>query len=46
MDLVRPVTLARWTLVVGRDGKIASLRSVVNPVTDAEEVRKIVEALP
>jgi len=46
IDLVRPVTLARWTLVVDRDGKIASLRSVVNPVTDAEEVRKIVEALP
>jgi peroxiredoxin len=46
IDLLRGVTLARWTLVVDRDGKIASLRSVVNPVTDAEEVRKIVAALP
>ena len=32
--------------VVDRDGKIASLRNIVNPVTDSEEVRKIVEALP
>jgi thioredoxin-dependent peroxiredoxin len=46
IDLLRGVTLARWTLVVDRDGKIAFLRSVVNPVTDAEEVRKIVAALP
>ncbi len=46
IDLERPVTLARWTAIVGRDGKIASLRSIVNPVTDAEVVRKIVEALP
>ena len=45
IDLVRAVTLARWTLVVDRAGKIASLRSVVNPVTDPEEVLKIVEAL-
>ena len=42
----RPVTIARWTVVVGRDGKIAALRTIVNPVTDSEEVRKIVEALP
>jgi thioredoxin-dependent peroxiredoxin len=46
IDLVRPVTLARWTLMVGRDGKIVSLRSVVNPVTDVEDVRKIIEAMP
>jgi len=46
IDLERPVTLARWTVVVGSDGKIASLRSVVNPVTDAEEIQKIVAALP
>jgi thioredoxin-dependent peroxiredoxin len=42
----RPVTLARWTVIVDRDGKIISLRSVANPVTDAEEVLKIVQALP
>ena len=46
IDIVRVVTLARWTLVVGRNGKIVSLRSGVDPVTDAEEVRKIVAALP
>ena len=42
----RPVTIARWTLIVDKDGKIASLRNIVDPVTDSEEVRKIVEALP
>lgn len=42
----RPVTIARWTLVVDKDGKIASLRNIVNPVTDYVEVCKIVEALP
>jgi peroxiredoxin Q/BCP len=41
----RPVTFARWTVVVGRDGKIASLRSNVNPVKDAEEVLAIVAGL-
>jgi peroxiredoxin len=44
IEILRPVTLGRWTVVVGRDGKIVSLRSTVNPVTDAEEVRKIVES--
>ena len=42
----RSVTLERWTMVIGRDGKMASLRKIVNPVTDSEEVRKIVAALP
>ena len=42
----RPVTLARWTLIVDKDGKIAALRNIVDPVTDSEEVRKIVEKLP
>lgn len=42
----RPVTLARWTMVVDRDGKIASLRNIVDPVKDSDEVKKIVEALP
>jgi len=45
IDLERSATLARWTVVVDRDGTIVSLRNVVNPVTDAEDVRKIVEAL-
>ena len=46
IDLKRSVTLARWTVVVDRDGKIASLRNVINPLTDAEEIQKIVEGLP
>jgi thioredoxin-dependent peroxiredoxin len=45
IDLERSVTLARWTVVVDRDGKIASLRSSVNPATDAEEIQKIVDEL-
>ena len=43
--LLRAVTLDRWTVVVDRDGKIASVRKIVNPVTDSAEVLKIVEAL-
>ena len=42
----RAVTLDRCTLVIGRDGKLAALRKIVNPVTDSEEVRKVVAALP
>ena len=45
IELKRPVTLARWTLVVDRAGKIASLRSVTSAATDAEEIQKIVEGL-
>ncbi|HVW02839.1 MAG TPA: peroxiredoxin [Planctomycetaceae bacterium] len=41
----RPLTIERWTLVVGRDGRIASIRKVANPVTDIEDVQKIVEEL-
>ena len=44
--LDRPATIARWTLVVGRDGKIESVRNILNPATDTEEVFKIVAALP
>ena len=43
--LLRAVTIDRWTVVVDRDGKIASVRKIVNPVTDSEEVLKIVETL-
>jgi len=45
IDIQRPVTLARWTIVVARDGTVASLRSAVNPLTDAEEAEKIVATL-
>ncbi len=43
--LSRPTTLERWTVVVDRDGKVASMRQVKNPVKDIEEVIKIVEQL-
>ena len=40
----RGVTLPRWTLIVGKDGKLLSKRTQVNPATDADEVAKLVEA--
>lgn len=43
--LERPMTLARWTMVVDRDGKVACLRSIVHPDSDSAEVLKVVEAL-
>jgi thioredoxin-dependent peroxiredoxin len=46
IDVKRKVTLGRWTVIVDREGKVASLRNVTNPVTDAQEVRKIIAALP
>lgn len=41
----RPVTLPRWTLIIGRDGKLAAKRTTVNPATEADEVLKIVQGL-
>lgn len=41
----RPSTLARWTFIVDRGGKIASVRQNVNPTTDAQEVLELVESL-
>lgn len=43
--LRRPLTVARWTVVVGRDGKVASIRSSVDPLTDCEEVCRIVASM-
>jgi peroxiredoxin Q/BCP len=41
----RPVTLPRWTLIIGRDGKLAAKRTEVNPATEADEVLKTVKSL-
>ena len=41
----RPVTLPRWTLIMGRDGKLVAKRTTVDPATEAEEVFKIVQGL-
>ena len=38
------MTLGRWTIVVDRKGMVASVRSDVNPLTDAQEVLEIVQA--
>ena len=41
----RPVTLPRWTLIIGRDGKLVSKRTNVDPAKDADEVLQIVAGL-
>jgi peroxiredoxin Q/BCP len=46
MIMRRNVTLPCWTLVFGRDGKLLSRRTDVDPATDGEEVAKILKALP
>jgi peroxiredoxin Q/BCP len=43
--LQRSVTLARWTVVIDRSGKIASKRTQVDPAKDAEAVLGIVAEL-
>ena len=43
--LRRRLTMARWTVVIGRDAKVASMRTNVNPVTDSEEVCRIVASM-
>ena len=40
--LNRPATLARWTFIVGPDGKILARRENVNPTKDAGEVLKLI----
>jgi peroxiredoxin Q/BCP len=38
----RGAALPRWTLVIGKDGKLLSKRTQVNPATDADEVARLV----
>ena len=40
--LSRPATFARWTFVVGPDGKILARRENVDPFKDAAEVLKLI----
>lgn len=42
--LDRPATLARWTFIVGPDGKVLARRENVDPFKDAEEVLRLVTA--
>ena len=41
----RNITYPRWTVIVDREGKVISKRTQINPSTDADEVRKLVEAV-
>jgi len=41
--LVRAATFARWTYIVGGDGKILARRENVDPAKDAEEVLRLVQ---
>lgn len=44
-ELVRGVTAARWTFVIGKDGKVAHKNTKVNAAEDAKAVREAVEKL-
>ncbi len=39
-ELVRDITIKRWTFIVGKDGKIIYKNDAVNPEKDTEEVLK------
>ena len=41
----RKVTLPRWTLIIGNDGKLLSLRTKVDPAKDATEVANLLQTL-
>ena len=41
----RNVTHSHWTFIVDLDGKIISKRCDVNPASDADDVRKVIERL-
>ena len=44
-ELVRGVTAARWTFVIGKDGKVAYKNTKVNAAEDAKAVLAAVEKL-
>jgi peroxiredoxin Q/BCP len=43
--LKRGVTAARWTFIIGKDGKILYKNTKVNPATDSKQVTEFVELL-
>jgi thioredoxin-dependent peroxiredoxin len=45
MTLKRNVTAARWTFIIGKDGKIAYKNTKVDPVKDSKQVADIIEEL-
>ena len=45
VELTRDRTAARWTFVIGRDGKIAMVETDVNPEGDAQMVAEAIEKM-
>jgi peroxiredoxin Q/BCP len=45
MTLTRKVTIARWTFVIGQDGKIISKNTNVIPARDSKQVVDMIEKL-
>jgi peroxiredoxin Q/BCP len=45
MVLKRGVTAARWTFIIGKDGKIVYKNSKVNPALDSQQVGEFIEGL-
>ncbi len=45
ITLKRAVTTARWTFIIGKDGKIAYMNTKVDPVKDTRQVADILEKL-
>lgn len=43
--LTRGVTEARWTFVIGKDGKIAYRNTKVRPAKDSKQVLAVIEKL-
>lgn len=43
--LKRDVTTARWTFIIGQDGKIIYKNTKVNPVVDSKQVTEFIETL-
>jgi peroxiredoxin Q/BCP len=41
----RPVTAARWTFIIGKDGKIAYMNAKVNPTEDTKQVAAFIEQM-
>ena len=45
VELKRDVTAARWTFVIGKDGKILSVNSSVKAAEDSKQVLELIEKL-
>jgi len=45
VTLTRKLSAARWTFVIGKDGKIASKNTKVNPAQDSKQVADLIEKL-